>query len=232
MGMRMRKGTLVGYTDDITRNFQMPNLASRYSFNPAFESFGFVFFLRKKNLRIEKFCWSIDRGPASTLRSVLASGGEYTPEITKAYFVRILILFPLSIFLGVPIHTISALLLLSCATSTPHLSIQVKHQFQTPSWILDTLLQNGKRTLLLGGLVHTRKSGNLAVKETFNLIPGCRYKTFASLLKQSTISEIFSPKGTVDMSTGKLRCKKTCFGKTANSQLSANEESARLPPYL
>lgn len=160
MGMRMRKGTVVVYTDDITCNFQVPNLASRYSFNLAFESFG-VFFLRKKNLRIEKFCWSIDRGPASTsagtLRSVLASGGEYTPEITKAYFVRILILFPLSIFLGVPIHTISALLLLSCVTSTPHLSIQVKHQFQTPSWILDTLLQNGKCTLLLGGLVHTRR---------------------------------------------------------------------------
>lgn len=59
-----------------------------------------------------------------------------------AYFVHILILLPLSIFLVVPIHTIPPLLLLSRTTSTPHLSIQVKHQFQAPSWTLDTLLQN------------------------------------------------------------------------------------------
>lgn len=125
-----------------------------YSFDLVFESFLGFFFLRKQNVRMEKFCCSIDRVPGSilagTLRSVLVSGGEYTPEIITSYFAPILILLPLSIFLVVPLHTIPALLLLSCTTSTPHLSIQVKHQFQAPSWTLDTLLQNWKPSNLLG----------------------------------------------------------------------------------
>lgn len=225
--MCMPEGTAMAYTDNITSKCLTPYLATlSIQFLTVFRGF-----LRKQNLGMEKFCCSIDRVPASTsagtLRLVLASRGEYTPEITMTYFAHILILFPLPIFLVVPIHTIH------CTTSAPHLSIQAKHQFQAPSWILDTLPQNWKpsNSLLLGGLVHVKKIGNLAAKETFNLIPGCKSKSFAWLLKQVTISEIFSPKVTVDLSTGKtLTQKKKCFGKTANSQVSAHEESARLPP--
>lgn len=213
----------MGYTDNITDNFQVPGSSSRYSFSLAFQSFRV--FLRKQNLRTEKFCCSIDTPPASssagTLRSVLASGGEYTPEITTAYFgITSWSRFPCPSFSWFP--STQPLLSHSCPaplqahTSASKWSIG----FRLHTWHYCTNWKPSN-SLLLGGLVHVKKSGNLAAKETFNLIPGCTSKIFASLLKKPTISELFSTKGTVDLSTGKLPCKNKSFGKTVNSQVSA-----------